>query len=74
MSALVASLCIKCTLPECDERSRRCRIRHAKSLADKKRRDGIADQITPEEHAASNEMFNIWKVEKLATISEARRA
>jgi hypothetical protein len=65
--------CFACRLPDCDDRSERCRVRQLKCSYDAKIRRGEHAQITAVERVAMNRIFKAWELERLAEASEGGR-
>jgi len=66
--------CLRCTLPDCDERSPRCALRRLHQSYEFKRRRGEAHAASDAERQAGNAMFAIWLADAEADASEGRRA
>jgi hypothetical protein len=65
--------CFRCTLPECDDRSRSCEVRRLHRSYCSKVRNGQHEQITDQERLANNRIFDSWHFERAAEASEGGR-
>lgn len=65
--------CFSCSLPDCDERSKDCRVRQLANRYDAKLRKGWHADIKPAEREASNRIYKIWEIERQAEAAEGGR-
>lgn len=66
----MSEACTRCPLPDCDIASKGCLLRRLAASRRNKLKAGRAEEVTDEERAAYNEVFDDWHRERMALASE----
>lgn len=62
--------CLHCTLPDCDEKDKRCGLTRMRNLYNNYKRQGRLEEAPPHVREAYNAWYLIYEIERAARKSE----
>lgn len=65
--------CFSCSLPDCDERDRGCKVRQLANQFDKLTREGRQGEASVQQREAAAHLYRMWDQERKAEASEGGR-